>query len=285
MSVSERKTRVDRCHGLPISRQCGVLAISRSSVYRAPAGPSEETLDLMRKLDALHLRHPFKGSRRLRDDLWDVHGLQVNRKCVQRLMRLMGIRALYPGAKTTRPNPQHTVYPYLLRDLAIDRANQVWCIDITYVPMRKGFLYRVAIMDWHSRKVLSWRLSNGLDTAPCIEALEEALATYGPPEIFNSDQGCQFTSEGFTDVLKNHAVNISMDGKGRWIDNVFIERLWRSLKYEEIYLKAYDSVAQARQGIGHWMNFYNQDRRHASLGRMTPDQVYYGLPSGLPMAA
>ena len=196
----------------------------------------------MRKLDELHLRYPFKGSRRLRDNLWDRYGLQVNRKRVQRLMRLMGIQALYPGTKTTRPNAAHKVYPYLLRDLEIKRANQVWCTDLTYIPMRKGFMYLVAIMDWHSRKILSWRLSNSLDTAPCIEALEEALASYGPPEIFNSDQGCQFTSEGFTDVLKDHDVKISMDGKGRWMDNVFIERLWRSLKYEEIYLKAYNSV-------------------------------------------
>jgi putative transposase len=276
---------VDRGHALPISRQCEVLAISRSSAYRAPAGPSAEELGLMRKLDELHLRYPFKGSRRLRDDLWDRHGLQVNRKRVQRLMRLMGIQALYPRTKTTRPNAAHKVYPYLLRDLKIERANQVWCTDLTYVPMRKGFMYLVAIMDWHSRKVLSWRLSNSLDSAPCIEALEEALAAYGPPGIFNSDQGCQFTSEGFTDVLKDHDVKISMDGKGRWMDNVFIERLWRSLKYEEIYLKAYDSVHQAQQGIGDWINFYNQDRRHASLGRMTPDQIYYDLPSGLPLAA
>ena len=239
----------------------------------------------MHKLDALHLRHPFKGSRRLRDDLWDEHGLRVNRKRVQRLMRLMGIRALHPGARTTRPDRQHKIYPYLLRDLAIDRVNQVWCTDITYIPMRKGFLYLVAVMDWHSRKVLSWCLSNSLDTAPCIEALEDALVTHGTPDIFNTDQGCQFTSEGFTEVLKAHGIQISMDGKGRWMDNVFIERLWRSLKYEEVYLKAYDTVSQATQGIGDWMDFYNQDRRHASLDRMTPDQVYYDLPSGLPMAA
>ena len=197
----------------------------------------------------------------------------------------MGIRALYPGVSTTRPNPQHTVYPYLLRDLIIDQANQVWCTDITYIPMRKGFLYLVAIMDWYSRKVLAWRLSNSLDAAPCIEALEEALVHHGTPDIFNSDQGCQFTSEGFTDVLKTHDIQISMDGKGRWMDNVFIERLWRSLKYEEVYLKAYDTVAQAQQSIGNWMNFYNQDRRHTNLNRMTPDQVYYDLPSGLPIAA
>ncbi len=283
--MAERKKKVDRTHELPISRQCLALDISRSSAYRKPAGVSADDIDLMRKLDELHLRRPFKGSRRLRDDLWDNYGLHVNRKRVQRLMRLMGIRALHPGAKTTRPNPQHKVYPYLLRELEINRVNQVWCTDLTYIPMRKGFLYLVAIMDWHSRKVLSWRLSNSLDAAPCVEALEEALANYGTPEIFNSDQGCQFTSEDFTDVLKDNGVKISMDGKGRWMDNVFIERLWRSLKYEEVYLKAYDSVAQARQGIGDWLMFYNEERRHASLSRMTPDQVYYDLPPGLPIAA
>ena len=277
----ERKKKLDRQHALPISRQCSVLDISRSSAYRKPAGVSAEDVDLMHKFDALHLRHPFKGSRRLRDD----HGLRVNRKRVQRLMRLMGIRALYPGARTSRPDRQHRVYPYLLRNLAIDRMNQVWVTDITYIPMRKGFWYLVAVMDWHSRKVLSWCLSNSLDTTPCIEALEEALATHGTPDIFNTDQGCQFTSENFTDVLKAHGIQISMDGKGRWMDNVFIERLWRALKYEEVYLKAYDTVSQATQGIGDWMDFYNQDRRHTSLNRMTPDQVYYGLSSGLPKAA
>ena len=283
--MAERKKKVDRAHELPINRQCLALDISRSSAYRKPAGVSADDIDLMRKLDELHLRRPFKGSRRLRDDLWDNYNLQVNRKRVQRLMRLMGIRALHPGAKTTRPNPKHKVYPYLLRELKINRVNQVWCTDLTYIPMRKGFLYLVAIMDWHSRKVLSWRLSNSLDAAPCVEALEEALANYGTPEIFNSDQGCQFTSEDFTDVLKDNGIKISMDGKGRWMDNVFIERLWRSLKYEEVYLKAYDSVAQARQGIDDWLMFYNEERRHASLSRMTPDQIYYDLPSGLPIAA
>ena len=283
--MAERKKKVDRAHELPINRQCLALDISRSSAYRKPAGVSADDIDLMRKLDELHLRRPFKGSRRLRDDLWDNYNLQVNRKRVQRLMRLMGIRALHPGAKTTRRNPKHKVYPYLLRELEINRVNQVWCTDLTYIPMRKGFLYLVAIMDWHSRKVLSWRLSNSLDAAPCVEALEEALANYGTPEIFNSDQGCQFTSEDFTDVLKDNGIKISMDGKGRWMDNVFIERLWRSLKYEEVYLKAYDSVAQARQGIDDWLMFYNEERRHASLSRMTPDQIYYDLPSGLPIAA
>ena len=285
MSTTERKKKLDRQHGLPVIRQCLLLDISRSSAYRQQSEVGSEDIELMRKLDELHLRHPFKGSRRLRDDLWDDHGLQINRKRVQRLMRLMGIRALYPGARTTRPNHQHKIYPYLLRDLEIDHVNQVWCTDITYIPMRKGFLYLVAVMDWHSRKVLSWRLSNSLDTAPCVEALEEALGSHGIPDIFNTDQGCQFTSEPFTGALKKHGIKISMDGKGRWMDNVFIERLWRSLKYEEVYLKAYDSVAHATSGIGTWMKFYNQNRRHASLNRMTPDQVYYHQPSGLPMAA
>jgi len=283
--VSERKEKIDRQHALPIIRQCAALDVCRSSAYRSLGGVNDVELKLMRKIDLLHLRHPFKGSRRMRDDLWDDYGLQVNRKRVQRLMRIMGIRALYPGAKTTRPNPQHKIYPYMLRDLKIEQVNQVWCTDITYIPMRKGFLYLVAIMDWYSRKVLSWRLSNSLDTAPCIEALEEAIANHGKPQIFNSDQGCQFTSDDFVGVLKENGIKISMDGKGRWIDNVFIERLWRSLKYEEVYLKAYDTVAHAEKEIGEWLTFYNQDRRHASLKRMTPDQVYYQLPSGLPKAA
>jgi len=283
--MSERKGKIDRQHGLSISRQCKALDICRSSAYRFPGLVNDADLEMMRKIDTLHLRHPFKGSRRLRDDLWDDYGLQVSRKHVQRLMRQMGIRTLYPGAKTTSRNLSHKVYPYLLRNLEISKVNQVWCTDITYIPMRKGFLYLVAIMDWHSRKVLSWRLSNSLDTAPCIEALEEALTQHGRPDIFNSDQGCQFTSDDFTGILKDKGIQISMDGKGRWIDNVFIERLWRSLKYEEVYLKAYDTVAQAKEGIGIWLMFYNQDRRHASLNRMTPDQIYYNLPSGLPKAA
>jgi len=285
MSPSERKTKVDQAHHLPLSQQCRLLDLNRTSIYRPSSRPNDADLSVMRLLDALHLKYPFKGSRRLRDDLWDDHGLHVNRKRVQRLMRLMGIQALHPGAKTTKRNVQHKVYPYLLRNLDINRVNQVWCTDLTYIPMRKGFLYLVAIMDWHSRKVLSWRLSNTLDTAPCVDALEEAIGLYGTPKIFNSDQGCQFTSDDFTQRLKANKIMISMDGKGRWMDNVFIERLWRSLKYEEVYLKAYDTVAQAQQGIGTWMNFYNQERRHASLNRMTPDQVYYDLPSGLPIAA
>ena len=285
MSKAERYHKVNHDHRLSITQQCRLLDVNRTSAYRPAPKVNDDDLDVMHKLDALPLKHPFKGSRRLRDDLWDEYGLHVNRKRVQRLMRHMRIQALHPGTKTTRVNQQHTVYPYLLRNLSIDQVNQVWCADFTYIPMRKGFLYLVAIMDWHSRKVLSWRLSNTLDTAPCLEALEEAITQYGTPEIFNTDQGCQFTSEDFTSALKDHQITISMDGKGRWMDNVFIERLWRSLKYEEVYLKAYETVAQAQQGINNWLLFYNQDRRHASLGRKTPDQIYFDLPSGLPIAA
>jgi len=228
----------------------------------------------MRAMDEIHLRLPFYGSRRLCDELAD-QGHRVNRKCVQRLMRQMGLNALYPKANTSRAHHAHKVYPYLLRGLAIERPNQVWCADVTYIPMRKGFVYLVAIMDWYSRKVLSWRLSNTLDADFCVSALREALCTYGTPEIFNTDQGCQFTSESFVHVLKEAKVTISMDGKGRWMDNVFIERLWRSLKYEEVYLHAYDSVAEARHGIRCWMDFYNHRRKHQGLDKRTPNTVYY----------
>jgi putative transposase len=228
----------------------------------------------MRAMDKIHLRLPFYGSRRIVDEL-ATEGHVVNRKRVKRLMRRMGMNALYPKPNTSRANHAHKVYPYLLRDLNIDRANQVWCTDITYIPMRRGFLYLVAVMDWHSRKVLSWRLSNTLDTEFCVEALREALHHYGTPEIFNTDQGCQFTSEAFTQVLKDAGVQISMDGKGRWVDNVFIERLWRSFKYEEVYLNAYESMPHARQRIRAWMEFYNQRRKHQSLEKMTPDALYY----------
>lgn len=259
----------------------------KSSYYYQPIKGSKQQEDehLMRLLDALHMKHPFKGSRRLRDDLWDEHGLHVNRKRVQRLMALMGIKALSPKQKTTKRDSGDKVYPYLLRGLSITRPNQVWCSDITYIPMAKGFLYLVAVMDWFSRKVLSWRLSNTLDADFCVDALEEALSLYGKPEIFNTDQGCQFTSEAFTSVLHREHVKISMDGKGRWMDNVFIERLWRSLKYEEVYLKAYEAPQIASKEIDTWLAFYNAERRHASLERKTPDQVYYDLPSNLPMAA
>ena len=261
-------------HRLPLKRRCALLLVARSSAYYEPTKESSEDEVLMRALDKIHLRLPFYGSRRLVDEL-ATEGHVVNSKRVKRLMRRMGINTLYPKPNTSRANHAHKVYPYLLRGLNIDRANQVWCTDITYIPMRKGFLYLVAVMDWHSRKVLSWRLSNTLETEFCVEALREALHHYGTPEIFNTDQGCQFTSEAFTQVLKDVRVQISMDGKGRWVDNVFIERLWRSFKYEEVYLSAYDSMPHARQRIRAWMEFYNQRRKHQSLEKMTPDALYY----------
>jgi len=266
---------IDCAHALPVTRQCQLLNLSRSSVYYRAAGVSDEDLRLMRRIDEMHLKRPFYGSRRIRDWLQD-EGFAVNRKRVQRLMRQMGITALYPKANTSRPGKGHRIYPYLLKGLAIERPNQVWAADICYVPMARGFVYVVAIMDWYSRKVLAWRISNTMDTDFCVEALEEAIRRYGTPEIFNTDQGAQFTSEAFTGALKAAGIRISMDGKGRWVDNVFVERLWRSLKYEEVYLKAYETVAQARQGIGNYFRFYNRDRRHQSLDRQTPDQVYEG---------
>jgi putative transposase len=266
---------IDRTHALPVTRQCQLLNLNRSSVYYQPRGVSDEDLQLMRRIDEMHLKRPFYGSRRIRDWLQD-EGFAVNRKRVQRLMRHMGITALYPKANTSRPGKGHKIYPYLLRGLEIDRANQVWAADICYVPMARGFVYVVAIMDWYSRKVLAWRVSNTMDADFCVEALEEALRRYGAPEIFNTDQGAQFTSEAFTDALKAAGIRISMDGKGRWVDNVFVERLWRSLKYEEVYLKAYETVAEARQGMANYFRFYNRERRHQGLNRQTPDQVYEG---------
>jgi putative transposase len=257
-----------------MKRRCALLSVARSTAYYQPTPEPSGDETLMRAMDKIHLRLPFYGSRRIVDEL-ATEGHVVNRKRVKRLMRRMGMNALYPKPNTSRANHAHKVYPYLLRDLNIDRANQVWCTDITYFPMRKGFLYLVAVMDWHSRKVLSWRLSNTLDTEFCVEALREALHHYGTPEIFNTDQGCQFTSEAFTQVLKDAGVQISMDGKGRWVDNVFIERLWRSFKYEEVYLNAYESMPHARQRIRAWMEFYNQRRKHQSLEKMTPDALYY----------
>lgn len=266
---------IDRTHSLPVTRQCQLLDLNRSSVYYQPTGVSEEDLRLMRRIDEMHLKRPFYGSRRIRDWLQD-EGYQVNRKRVQRLMRQMGISALYPKANTSRPGQGHKIYPYLLKGLDINRPNQVWATDICYVPMAKGFVYVVAIMDWYSRKVLSWRVSNTMDADFCVEALEEAIRRYGTPEIFNTDQGAQFTSDAFTGALKAAGIRISMDGKGRWVDNVFVERLWRSLKYEEVYLKAYETVAEAQQGIARYFRFYNRERRHQSLDRHTPDQVYEG---------
>jgi putative transposase len=266
---------IDRAYPMPISRQCEILELSRSSVYYRAVPIPEADLALMRRIDEIHLKLPFFGSRRIRDRL-QREGYTVNRKKVQRLMHLMGISALYPKRRTSLPDQGHRVYPYLLRDMTIERPNQVWCSDICYIPMARGFLYLVAIMDWYSRKVLSWRLSNTLDTQFCVDALEQALRRYGTPEIFNTDQGAQFTSDSFTKVLQDAGVRISMDGKGRWIDNVFIERLWRSLKYEEVYLKAYETVAEAIRGIGDYFDLYNEERPHQALARLTPNEVYAG---------
>ena len=273
---------IDRKDPLPVTRQCQLLSLNRSTVYYQRKGASDEDLRLMRRIDEMHLKRPFYGSRRIRDCLWE-EGYDINRKRIQRLMRQMGIAALYPEKGTSRPGKGHKIYPYLLRGLEVDRPNQVWCADVTYIPLAKGFVYLVAIMDWYSRKVLSWRLSNTMDSDFCVDALEEAIGRYGAPEIFNTDQGAQFTSEAFTGALKAAGIQISMDGKGRWVDNVFVERLWRSVKYEEVYLRAYESVTEARSRLGDYFRFYNSERKHQSLGR-TPDQAYFG-ETALPEAA
>ncbi len=260
---------------LSMRRQCEVLRVNRSSVYYEPTATDPEELGLMRRIDELHLKCPFYGSRRLAQELGTAKD-GVNRKRVQRLMRLMGIEGVAPKPKTSEPAPEHEVYPYLLRNIKVCRSNQVWATDITYIPMAHGFLYLVAIMDWYSRRVLAWRLSNTLDSSSCVEALVEAIGSFGTPEIFNTDQGAQFTSEPFTSALKDRGIKVSMDGKGRWVDNVFIERLWRSLKYEEVYLHAYEDASEARLGIGRYMDFYNHDRPHQALGYQTPDSFYCG---------
>lgn len=274
MSAPDRKAMLDRGHKkLSIRRQCAVLHIARSGVYRPKAPANDNDLALMRRIDELYLQYPFLGSRRMAAMLSE-NGARVNRKHVQRLMRQMGIAALGPKPKTSKPAPGHKIYPYLLRGLKIERPNQVWAADITYIAMGRGFLYLVAVMDWASRAVLSWRLSNTMDTSFCVEALEEALARFSKPEIFNTDQGSQFTSTAFIDVLKRHEIKISMDGRGRWMDNVFVERLWRSLKHEDIYLKGYADGREARAGISSWMTFYNARRPHQALGGRTPMAVW-----------
>ncbi len=272
--MSERRAKIHAEHALPKTRRCELLDVARSTAYYRPEPFSEEDRMLMRLIDEIHLQWPFYGSRRIRDEL-QSGGHSVNRKRVQRLMRQMGLRALYPRRRTSQPGKGHKIYPYLLRDVSVERANQVWASDICYIPMAKGFMYLVAIMDWHSRRVLSWRVSNTLDTEFCIEALEEALRRFGAPEIFNTDQGAQFTSEAFTGVLKDNGVDISMDGKGRWVDNVFVERLWRSVKYEDVYLRAYETPTELRAGLGRYFEFYNTRRRHSALDRRTPDAVYF----------
>src|SRR5246500_4883449 len=274
MSRAERRVMVERVNPvLPVSQQCRLLAVSRSAVYRKLAEVNAADLAMMALIDRQYLARPYYGSRRMAAWL-ATQGHLVNRKRVQRLMRLLGLTAIYQRPNTSKAAAAHKVYPYLLGGITIERANQVWCCDVTYIPMAKGFLYLVVIMDWASRAVLSWRLSNTLDADFCVATLEEALARYGRPEIFNTDQGSQFTSDDFTGTLKRHGVTISMDGKGRCMDNIFVERLWHSLKYEEVYLNAYASVAEAKAGIGSWLEFYNTERQHQSLGYRTPRQIY-----------
>ena len=266
---------------LSVSAQCRLLAIPRASFYYRPTGVSSEDLLLLRLLDEQYLLTPFYGSRRLMHHL-RLLGFPVGRTRVQRLMQTMGLRAVYPRPKTSRPHPCHRIFPYLLRDLSIDHPNQVWAADITYIPMRRGFMYLVAIMDWYSRRVLSYRLSNTLDADFCVEALREALDRHGAPEIFNTDQGSQFTSTQFTSALKEHDIRISMDGRGRYLDNIFIERLWWSLKYECVYLHEYTDARELLRGITHWFDFYNTKRGHSALAGRTPDDAYF---TGLPKAA
>jgi putative transposase len=274
---------IDRAHDLPVTRQAAVLNISRGSVYYLPRAIPAGELTIMRRLDELHLEFPFAGSRMLRG-LLAGEGINVGRRRVRTLMKRMGIEALYRRPRTTKPEPGHKIYPYLLRNMTITRPNKVWAMDITYIPMARGFVYLAAVLDWASRRVLSWRLSITLEAAFCVEALEEALAKHGKPDIFNTDQGSQFTGAAFTNVLHRNDIAISMDGKGAWRDNVFVERLWRSIKYEEVYLRAYDSVGEARQSIGRYLDFYNGRRPHSSLDGMTPDQAYF-TPLPVRMAA
>jgi len=272
---------IDRSHDLPLARQAEALGISRGSVYYAPQPISAADLAVMRRMDELHLAFPFAGSRMLRDLLM-AEGFRVGRLHVATLMKRMGLEAISRKPNTSKPAPGHKIYPYLLRKLPVTRPNQVWAMDLTYIPMARGFVYLAAVVDWFSRRVLAWRLSIAMEAAFCIEALEEALVRYGRPEIFNTDQGSQFTSHDFTSVLSKNSIAISMDGKGAWRDNVFVERLWRSIKYEEVYLKAYDSVSEARASIGRYLTFYNGQRPHSSLDRRTPDQAYF---TQLPLSA
>jgi putative transposase len=275
---------IDRTHNLPVVRQCQLLQLARSTAYYQAIPVSAAALALMRRIDELHLQYPFAGARMLRDVLRrEGHG--VGRRHVATLMRRMGITAVYRKPRTSQRHPAHRVYPYLLRHAEITRPNHVWAADITYIPMNRGFLYLFAILDWASRRVLAWRLSNTLTTDFCLEAVREAVTQYGRPEIFNTDQGCQFTSQEFTGLLKDQGIQISMDGTGRWRDNVFVERLWRSLKYEEVYLHAYETVRDAQQGLTRYLHFYNQVRPHRALDGRTPDRVYWENQPARPTAA
>jgi putative transposase len=274
---------IDREHGLPVTKQAKVLNISRGSVYYLPRPVPDADLKLMRRMDELHMDYPFAGSRML-CGLLNGEGFSIGRKHTATLMKTMGICALYRRPSTSKPEPGHKIYPYLLRQTKVERANQAWAMDITYIPMAKGFVYLAAVIDWFTRRVLSWRLSITMETSFCVEAVQEALEKHGSPDIFNTDQGSQFTAHAFTSVLLDRGIAISMDGKGAWRDNVFVERLWRSVKYEEVYLKAYASVAEARIGIGKYLAFYNTKRPHQALDGKTPDQAYF-TPLQLPVAA
>jgi putative transposase len=274
---------IDKTHALSVTRQAALLELSRSNVYYLPKPVPESDLALMRRMDELHLEYPFAGSSMLRDML-GLEDTEVGRRHVGTLMKKMGIEAIYRKRNTSKPHPENRIYPYLLRNLVIDRPNQVWATDLTYIPMRRGFVYLVAIVDWATRKVLSHRVSISMTADFCVEALNEAIDKYGTPDIFNSDQGSQFTSHEFTSVLKENNIQISMDGKGRWVDNVFVERLWRSVKYEHVYLHAYDSVVEARRKLGSYLDFFNRFRPHSSLDRKTPDMVYFDTPYQLQAA-
>ncbi|WP_161914419.1 IS3 family transposase [Methylosinus sp. C49] len=273
--IAERKTMIDRSYELPIARQARALGVARSSVYYKPRPVSAEDLKLMRRIDELHLEHPFAGARMLRD-LLRREGVVVGRRHVATLMKRMGIAAIYRRPNTSKPAPGHKIYPYLLRGVKIERPNHVWATDISYIPMRRGFVYLAAVVDVASRRVLAHRVSITMEAEFCVEALKEALAKHGRPEIFNTDQGSQFTGHDFTSVLLDAKIAISMDGKGSWRDNVFVERLWRSVKYEEVYLRAYDSVSEARASIAKYLAFYNERRPHSSLDSRTPDEAYFG---------
>ena len=265
---------IEREHELALTRQAKILKLSRSGLYYRPRPVPPADLAVMRRIDELHLDYPFAGSRMLRD-LLRGEGVGIGRQRVARMMKRMGIEALYRRPNTSKPNPGHKIYAYLLRSVAVERPNQVWAMDITYIPMARGFVYLAAVVDWFSRRVLAWRVSITLEVAFCLEAVEEALARHGRPEIFNTDQGSQFTGQDFTGLLLDNAIAISMDGKGAWRDNVFVERLWRSVKYEEVYLRAYDSVGEARASIGRYLDFYNRKRPHSSLDARTPDRAYF----------
>ena len=272
---------IDREHELPLVRQAELLKLSRSSLYYKNRPVTAATLAIMRRIDELHLEYPFAGSRMLRD-LLRGEGVVIGRERVAGMMRRMGVVAIYRRPNTSKPAPGHKIYPYLLRNLTVDRPNQVWAMDITYIPMARGFVYLAAVVDWFTRRILSWRISTGMEVDFCLEAVEEALAKHGRPTVFNTDQGSQFTSAAFTGLLLENKIDISMDGRGAWRDNVFVERIWRSVKYEEVYLRAYDSVADARASIGRYLAFYNGKRPHSSLDARTPDQAYF---NPLPLAA